>query len=46
LREDIHALLDRRGHRRNGGTTDGQQLSRSFPVSTKTTSLSRLWTIG
>jgi HSP20 family protein len=27
LREDIHSLLDRRRHRRNGGTTDGQQLS-------------------
>ena len=27
LREDIHSLLDRWRHRRNGGTKDGQQLS-------------------
>jgi HSP20 family protein len=27
LREDIHSLLDRSRHRRNGGTTDGHQLS-------------------
>jgi HSP20 family protein len=27
LREDIHSMLDRWRHRRNRGTTDGQQLS-------------------
>ena len=27
LREDIHSMLDRWRHRRNGGTTDGQPLS-------------------
>ena len=27
LREDIHSMLDRWRHRRNGGTKDGQQLS-------------------
>jgi HSP20 family protein len=27
LREDIHSLLDRWRHRRNGGAMDGQQLS-------------------
>lgn len=27
LREDIHSMLDRWRHRRNGGATDGQQLS-------------------
>ena len=27
LREDIHSMLDRWRHRRNGGATDGQQLA-------------------